>query len=309
MPYTVGDTIEASTYNAFASQSNKLMVVGSGDFGYGQAAKSLDDAVAVGTSVTSAQGKALRDNIDDFNDHQATVPAVAVPASTDFEVGDPILAYDGSGGRWDLASNLGTDNLDNRLNADAGQLQVAGSVHATGTHKRNTDWNTQVQHEFTATFASNDAARHFFNTGGRIEISHAMDGISGSQAEKEGDWQSIISRAGTYVFDASVYYNGNAVGGSAAVASTLRQTTVGSATAYTTNDLSIFERRDAVDSSLGSQGRIITFTVNYNDDSAGNPDEQVSACLTNIIDHVFSTGVILGTVPVYATVISMSAGS
>ena len=308
MPYTVGDTIEASTYNGFASQSNKLMVIGSGDFGYGQAAKSLDAAVAVGTSITSTQWKGLRDNIDDFNDHQGTVPAVAVPASTDFDVGDPILAYDGSGGRWHLSSNLGIDSLNNRLNADAGQLQLSGSQISGigGGHRRNTGWNTQVVHEFTATFASNDAARHFFNTGGRIELHHAMTGTS---TPKEVDWASICTRAGTYVFDASVYYNGNLTGGSAAVASTIRQVTAASNTDYAANDLTILERRDAVDSSLGSQGRIITFTVRFTDDAVEGVDESITASLITVVDDVFSTGVILGVEPVYATVISMSAGS
>ena len=115
MPYLVGSTIEASTYNAFASQSNKLMVVGSGDFGYGQTSKSLAN-VLVGSPVTSVQWKALRDNIDDFNDHQATVPTVAVPASTDFDVGDPILAYDGSSGRWNLVSTSTWVSLSRKRN-------------------------------------------------------------------------------------------------------------------------------------------------------------------------------------------------
>ena len=211
MPYLVGSTIEASTYNAFASQMNLIMMNGSSDFGYGQdpilvssvgISKSLPNVSAT-DKIRASSWENLRNNIDDLNFHQglnvSAVASAAIPPSADFQVGDLIIAHDGSSGRWNLPTNL-TVNASNRLVIDASQLLLSGSVLA---NKRNTGWNTQVQHAFTATFSNGDAARHFFNSGGQIQIRAELVGASNA---KNDDWRSILNSASTFVFDASIYF-------------------------------------------------------------------------------------------------------
>jgi len=301
MPYTVDSTIEASTYNAFASRVNLVMGLGTGDSGYGVIARDLS-TVSVGSTIRASDWVDWRDNINDINTHQGTdvvaEASAVVPPATDFEIGDPVIAYDGSDSRWNASANM-DQSTSARLVVDVGtQVSIAGSVI---TNKRNTGWNTQVQHEFTATFTDVDEARHFFNTGGQIRIESALTGASNV---KNDDWRDIIGRASTFVFDHTLYYAGDA-----AVTNVQRLQVLGSATGYTDNDLTIFEKRDAINGLRGSEGRIITFLVQFNDDVVGGGDPNVTGSLINSVGNRVSTGAVTATTPSYATTISMSAGS
>ena len=274
MPYTVGSTIEASTFNNLASQINVIYGTGTGDEGYGQATVS---PVVAGSTIRGAEWLEIRNNIDDAITHQGTTPiGSSIPPTTDFQVGDVILAYDGTLGRWDLPATLASAN-DNRLNVDGGQSTVSTD---TLTTFRTTSWSTQLQHIFTMTFDTNDDARHFFNSGGQFRIRASRAG--GAATPQNADWTALLSAAGTFVFDASAYFNG------ALTTNVQRFTQVG-ASAYATNDWTIFEKRNAINTSLGSQGRIITFEVQFNDDSTGFSDV-VNGSIINRVDLRYATG-------------------
>jgi len=307
--YSVGQIIEASTYNSFAADINKVMMLGSGDFGYGQdptlvatvvTSKSLPDVVA-GSTIRSSQWLNWRNNISAFNVHQGTdvvaEASAVVPPATDFEITDLILAYDGSDSRWNASANLIQSTSARLVVSTASQVNTGNVL----TDTRATGWNTKVQHIFTATFSDVDAARHFFNSGGQIEISGTL---AGAATSKNDDWRSILSRAGTFVFGQALYYAGDA-----AVTDVQRAQTTGSAAAYTANDLTIFEKRDAINGTRGSEGRIITFTVDHNDDAVENVDENVTGTLSSIIDRRISTGAISASAPVFATTTSLTVGS
>jgi len=302
MPYAVGQIIEASTYNAFASQVNKVMSLGSGNFGYGVLSKSLPDVIA-GSIIRASDWVNWRDNINDFNVHQGTDVAAeasaVVPPATDFEIGDPVIAYDGTNPRWNASANM-VQSTSARLVVAAGQTSTAGSVI---TSRRSASWTSQVQHEFTATFTDVDEARHFFNTGGQIRIESLLENGTGAKFD---DWVSIIARASTFVFDHTLYYAANA-----SIVNVQRLQVTGSATVYTENDLTIFEKRDAIDGARGSQGRIITFLVQFNDDDTGDPnvDEPVDGSILNSVGNRVSTGAVTAVTPSYATTIAMTTGS
>lgn len=297
MTYKVGNRVAAGDYNQFASQLNKMTLTGSGNFGYGNSVLEVIN-VNVGSTIRGDDFLTLRNRIDDLNVHQGAcviqIASTVLPASDDFESADLIIAYDGSGGRWNLPRNL--SNLTaQRLTVDVFQT-ATGAAHS---NVRGTPWNNQVVHEFEAQFSSGDAARHFFNSGGEIKISNTLIGASNA---KNDDWRSLLARASSYIFDASVYFAGGLT------VNILRLQVSSSAAAYTANDYKIFERRDIQTGQRGHKGRIITFRVEFNDDAVENVDEDVTGTLTNQIDERVSTDRITGSGASYNILVSMSAG-
>ena len=315
MAYAIGAKVEASTYDVFASQVNALMLTGSGTYGYGQdgsaVASSTDKTLitqASGSTIKGVEWLNLRNRIDDFNVHQGLNPAVVasgtIPASTAFDPGQPIIAFSGESARWNASSNL-IANACNRLSAAASQLSTA-SVLLDGRTVAQT-WQVQCIHQFTAKFSNGDAARHFFNSGGTITITPTFNAFGGFA--KNADWTSIITRASTYTFGASVYYDlAQATAGSTY---TTLKTTTGSAAAYTANDYTIKLTRDHISGTRGSMGSTLTFRCEFNDDAgdAGGADDLVIGTLQNHVNRTVSTGRIVGSAPTFTTVISVSAGS
>jgi hypothetical protein len=274
MPYSVGSTIEASTFNSLSGDMNTIFGLGFGDEGYGQGSIT---AVVAGSTIRATDWLDLRNNLDDAITHQGTASVgSSIPPTTDFQVGDLILAYDGTLGRWDLPATMASAN-DNRLNVDGGQSTILTDKLISS---RGTSWSTALQHIFTVTFNSNNNARHFFNSGGQIRIRASRAG--GAATPQNADWTSLLSAAGTYSFGAADYYTG------ALTTNVQRFTQVG-ASAYATNDWTIFEKRNNINTSNGSQGRIITFEVQFNDDSTGFSDV-VDGSIGNVIDVRHATG-------------------
>ncbi len=168
MTYAQGGLIEATDYNNMAGSSpgdvstsiNSTWAVGYQDRGYGQTAVSQ---VSVGNTVTAAQWASLINAVNNARKHQAGAgyTNLGVPAAGDS------IAYLNT-----LQSRI-SDAYTNRLqtNLPAGvTLQTSTSktfslVAASGVAADN---NTT----FTVSFASVDAARYFYNTGGYIQMGY-----------------------------------------------------------------------------------------------------------------------------------------
>ncbi len=299
MAYQIDDFIAASHYNNFITSVNRTFSVGTGNFGYGG---SVLASVLVDDPVFALSWLELRNAIDDCNVHQglnvASAASNSVPACDDFQVGDIIFAYSGSAGRWNLEANASAI-FGGRLDLAASQAVVAEE----NTSVRSTGWSVQLIHEFTATFASVGDARLFFNLGGEIQISGRR--VGGSTSPQNTSWTNLLSDAGTYAFDASAYYSG------ASLVLQTRFTATGSAVAYTANDWTIKEKRDAVNTSLGSQGEVITFQVEFNDDQVGSSTiwDFVDGSIVSTIDSRSSIGRFTAPIPVFATITELTAGS
>jgi hypothetical protein len=300
MAYIIGDFIAASHYNNFITTVNQTFSVGTGNAGYG--ASALASVIVDGT-VFAAEWLALRNAIDDCNVHQginvsAVASATQLPASDDFEVGDIILAYSGELGRWNLERNASAIFV-NRLAVDASQVALVEEL----TSARSTPWSAQLIHEFTVTFASAGDARLFFNQGGTIDISGRR--VGGTSSPQNDDWTDMLANNSPYRFDASAYYTG------ATTTLKVRNIVTGSAAAYTANDWTIKEKRDAINGPLGSQGREITFQVEFNDDQVGSSTiwDTVDGSIVSTIDKVASVGRFVSPSPVFATITELTAGS
>jgi hypothetical protein len=252
MAYQQGDTITATDYNNFVANVNVVIGTGTGDQGYG-----LNEVatVSVGSTITATQWNNLLTGLQNGANHQGTT---LTNASNSVTTGGNILPL----------SNLGADITlinTNRLNA-AGANMSTGIAGTSST--RTTAWSGQVQHAFTVTYASANAARHFFNSGGKIKFAFSRSG--GSSTNQNTSWTNQLSDLGTVSFAANgTTISGSSQGGNGANGSRGYHqltgsnqeilNTTSSAADYTANDIDI--------QALVS-GAVITFTISFNDDHA-----------------------------------------
>ena len=161
MAYTAGSTILAADYNGFVSTNganvNVIWATGTGDSGYGEAALST---VAAAATITATQWSTLNSKITSIASHQGTTITSRANPTT----GDTI----------EILANLATDLSTLQTNRGDAAASGAETVAFSGTTSKTTDtgsadaaWTITFTH--TVTFASADAARYFFNAGGRIK--------------------------------------------------------------------------------------------------------------------------------------------
>ena len=161
MTYSSGGLIQATDYNGFVSTNaganvNIVWSTGSTSSGYGQTA--LATVSALGT-VTAAQWASLVNTLSSMGAHTGTT----ITSRTAPVTGNTIS----------ILANVATD-LTNCYN-NRGNAATSGTQYTswTGTNSKTTatsgaTWTITFTN--TITFASADAARYFFNAGGRIKI-------------------------------------------------------------------------------------------------------------------------------------------
>lgn len=183
MTYSQGSLIEAADYNGFVSTNananvNDIWGTGSSDKGYGQSA--LSTVSAAGT-ISATQWASLVNTISSIASHQGTT----ITSRTAPVTGDTIT----------ILSNLNTDltNLTtNRLNAASNGTQYgtfSGTTSkTTATGSGSAAWTITFTH--TITFASADAARYFFNGGGRIKIEF---GKTADSTAADTEWNDLAN--------------------------------------------------------------------------------------------------------------------
>jgi hypothetical protein len=161
MTYTAGSTIVAVDYNGFVSTNgsnvNGIWSTGATTAGYGETALST---VSAGATVSATEWSTLNSKVSSMASHQGT----AITSRANPVVGDTIT----------ILANMATDitNLTtNRGNAVASGAQTttfSGTTSkTTATGSGSTAWTITFTH--TVTWASANAARYFFNAGGRIK--------------------------------------------------------------------------------------------------------------------------------------------
>jgi hypothetical protein len=183
MTYTSGGLIQATDYNGFVSTNvganvNDIWSTGSSDKGYGQAA--LGTVSAAGT-ITATQWASLVNTISSVASHQGTsITSRAAPVA---------------GNTINILSNLATDLTTlttNRGNAAAVGTEIVAwsgnTAKTSATGSGTTPWTITFTH--TITWASANAARYFFNAGGRIRWRTSKTS-TGTLADAE--WNDLAS--------------------------------------------------------------------------------------------------------------------
>lgn len=288
MAYGSGGLIEATDYNGFVDSGtpnvNDFWGTGSLDYGWGQ---SEIATVSAGATVTAAQWTSLFTTVTTAANHTNT----SITALTNPITGDTIDA------KTALSSDIVSVNS-NRNNAGA----VGTTITTNGVATRSTSWNTSLTATHTITFASANAARYFFNAGGRITWAGARSG--GSAVSQNTAWTNLLNACGTLNWTtgtstqniAGTFYTGTTkTGGSGTPATYL--TGVGFYDLTTTNQ-EVFKQLDTTylyttnyvainikaDAAAGS-ATVITLTVSFVDAHTRSPDT-VDGTLTSTVTAV-----------------------
>jgi hypothetical protein len=182
MTYSVGNTIVAADYNGFVSTNaaniNGIWSTGAASFGYGETAVST---VSTNATITATQWATLNNRISSM----ASQTGTSITSRTNPVAGNTIT----------ILSNLDTDITNittNRGNAVASGAQTVAftgtSSKTSNTGSSNDAWSITFTH--TITWASADAARYFFNAGGRIkwECNKSSTGQDG-----DAEWNDLAS--------------------------------------------------------------------------------------------------------------------
>lgn len=250
MAYQQGDVITATDYNNFVANVNAVIGTGTGDKGYGLSEVST---VSAGGTIQASDWNSLLSGLQKGANHQGTT---LTNASNTVSTGGNIVPL----------SNLGADIT----LIDTNRLTAAGANMSTGvagvTSTRTTAWTTQVTHTFTVTYASANAARHFFNSGGKIKMAFSRSG--GTSSTQNTSWTNLFSDLGTVSLNANgTTISGSSQGGNGpngsrgfhqlnATPAEILNTTSSTAD-YTANDLDI---------KASVSGAVLTITITLNDD-------------------------------------------
>ena len=308
MTYSVGGTIQASDYNGFVGSTavnvayandgaaqNKvaaLIGVGYGTRGYGQTSTNVS-VVSAGVQVSAGQWNNLRSVMSTLNTHTGS----ALTLQSVVAAGGTIQAFDGSSGRANISSLISTLDT-NRNNADVTDMTLSSALTST----RSTNWSTNIDHQLTMTFASEDQARYYFNSGGQIRFSGSLTGGSNPDATA---WTNLLSQMGTIKMGASTTTYTGAGGtitnnvGYFGLTGTYQQIFIhyGSG-AYATAQYNIQVRRESYVGANGGNGSVIRALITFDNNSLGT----VNGTITSQIDQYKATGVLTITNPTWATI-------
>ena len=270
-PKDAGNIIYAADYNNVQGTANFLLGTGLADSGYGQAITS--GQVDATLKITALQWTNLRTDLLKIRQHQTGVDESANLgiATTSLLVDDTFV---------NLFKTFATTCSTNRLTAAANQGTVETLANAGQT--RATAWNGVISHTITITFASSDAARHFFNAGGEIRFSASRSG--GSTTNKNTSWTNLLSDMGTIKLGhgGTTYTGSGAAGGYPTTGigwyglTTSYQTVFQKpavAGVYLENDYNIQAKKNVADNTA----TVLTFEIQFRDDDTGDGPLAVAA--------------------------------
>lgn len=278
MAYQKGDLITAATFNTFRNTVANVFGTGSGDRGYGQTP--YVGSISTGATIAGTHWSALRDMINVCATHQGT-SVTNLPPTTVFDAGDIITAHETSApssNAYDIDSYVSAIDT-NRLNRNIANMTASAVAH---TVTRSASWSSSISAIVDVTFASEDAARYFFNTGGeiRLRIVHTPTGTS-----QDSDWNSNAAKVGQVQFKAHATSSTGSSGLSSALGFyeltgtnqiILNGSSIGSG-AYASNDIIFYAQRLNYVGSNGGNGNGIRFTVVLQDDHTNAFYDLVSA--------------------------------
>ena len=276
MAYQTGDLILDDHYNGFANTNspnnvNKIWGTGDGTYGYGQS--NTVSTVSAGGTVQASQWNTLLSRMQSIGDHQGT--NVTTADSGQLVAGDPVQAI------LEISTDI-TSFGNNRYNVAAANLTASSdpnSVNRTFTGS----WTTNTIHEVSFTFASSDAARFFFNAGGKI--THVWNLSGHTSDDKANEWVDLFNtKAATFTFsgnndslsgsgtqdtDKNEGFWSSDTDGSYAV----YQKQFADTSPYTTNFCQWEVKVTGTAGDNGGKGEVITIKATAKDDAADSSDD------------------------------------
>lgn len=313
MTYAVGQKILASDYNnargaldaltaypddaAATYKLAALIGVGYGQRGYGQ--NIAFPAAVVGNKVTAAQFNLIRSVMNLLNVHTGAGLTLQPIVS----VGGTIIANDGTSGRPSLSSLI--VSLDNaKHNYAISQMGLTSELTST----RTTAWNTEIYHEFTLDFGTEDRARYFFNSGGTLYASASRTGGSATQINTA--LTNLLTQMGTVKFNYnSTTYTGT--GGTVypigyyGLTSTYQTLFSHSGSGYYVPlTYTLKARRESYTGSNGGNGSLVRMQAIFN--TGLSSYYSLDGTLTSNISELKENGLLTIQSPTYTTVFNLS---
>lgn len=251
--YLLGGKIRAVDFNGFADDINEIVGIGAGDSGYGQNQLVIAN-VAPGTKINASHMQDLLTALKFAGRHQATT--IQSPEDSN----DP--GFPSAGDLVELIPNLVTDIEDvrsNKLNFDLAYMTLESNKWSDGKQfgaPGNTSglplWQGNVYWEFSAAFGSEDARRHFFNTGGQIRIDTSLTSYDSSHNQSV-QWNQLLSSIGAVKMSHNLTESPNSVGTPGQGFTSLTTTysllyTKGGTGYYSANKLNIYGRLNGTQS-------------------------------------------------------------
>jgi len=276
LAYQTGDLILDDHYNGFANTNspnnvNKIWGTGNGTYGYGQS--NTVSTVSAGGTVQASQWNTLLSRMQSIGDHQGTNMTTA--DSGQLVAGDPVQAI------LEISTDI-TSFGNNRYNVAAANLTETtnpNTVNRTFTGS----WTTNTIHEVSFTFASSDAARFFFNAGGKITHTWNLSGHTSD--DKANEWVDLfntkaetftfsgnndsLSGSGTQDTDKNEGFWSSDTDGSYAV----YQKQFADTSPYTTNFCQWEVKVTGTAGDNGGKGEVITIKATAKDDAADSSDD------------------------------------
>lgn len=287
MSYAVGQLIQNDEYNTFATGTisgtpnngvaniNTIWGTGNGNKGLGQS--TTLSAVATGAVITANQWSTMTSRLSSIRNHQGSsyTPSPSTPTT---------------GNLIQILSNLSSSISSGYTDVQNGVVYGRTSLVSNNTQYLS-GWVNEIDMTITITFSSGDAARYFFNAGGRIEFTFSRSGGSGTQ--KDLDWSTLCTEMGTLLFATN---STTASGNTGAAYTTLTtgsgyyQMAVGATTIakkfndtgnadYNLNYIQVDASTNGVVGSNADNGNILTFVVKYVDAASDTYSDTVDGTL------------------------------
>ena len=296
----IGDLITAARYNIIQSKVSNVLSTGSGNSGYGQALQS--NQVAQNQLIEDDHMNTLRLDIRKAFLHQNnSYPTLTIVSSAN-TVDDTNATSNSYVTFETLATNIET----NRNTISASRLTTGNTA---ASYIRTATWNGTRVGNFTVTFGSNNAARHFFNTGGAVQIDM---NISVSTTPKVNDWNSLFStNMGTLTF-ANLASTRSGSGGTLSGSIAFETLTTSFQTVFTTSAAGTYAANNFnIQARFSVANTQIEFQITLNDAAVGNPniDEDVDGNLNINVNRRIANGALSDPITIAEPTFGAMSGS
>ena len=310
--------ITAARLNNLQSRIALILGTGSGTSGYGQTVVSSQvnntSDVIDADHINNIYTDMVKSRIHQVGPGETGIRQVlenlnVIAEETSNQINDAgTLAADAEGTKKGIAD---FETLMTQIEADKLLLHASQSaLEPKITSTRSSTWNGLIYHQFTATFASEDERRHFFNAGGEIRISANNTGAS---TPKGLDWAALCNEIGVVKFASTITSatgtgQGYAVGNNT-LTSTYQtcflKTGSGSYSGVYAGNLFTVRVRIA-------NPQVIDFRIEFNDVVTDNQvDNNVDGALTSTVQQLRAVGAnsITSVSPTYFTSTQLSGFS
>lgn len=188
---TVGKKVDKDDYNYIQGKVNSILGTGSGNTGYGQPVQS--SPVTVRDSIGANDWALLRLDVINIHRHQlGTVPSTPTVAEND------TIRFNSSTEPYSRLTNLinGLDSEAQRFRLGALQF---GTTNHGGPPNFTSLWKNKLTCTVTVDFDNGTNARHFFNSGGKIEFTSTRSGGESSPSTttigpQNQSWTNLLNQ-------------------------------------------------------------------------------------------------------------------